>query len=97
MSGNTVKPGVTGKGQRRTRARRGRRVVVLLLRFVSGRPLDGRRHSNGTFWRRGTRRIGYPPYLLTWAWWALAAGWQRAVIRLTATAVVGLLAWAVLA
>lgn len=96
MSKKTVKPGLTGNRRNRNRARRRYRVVVLLLRFLMGRPLDGHRHSDGTFWRRGTRRVGYPPYLLTWRWWALAAGWQRATIRLTATAIVGLLAWAVL-
>ena len=72
------------------KARRGRgrlRTVRWVLRFLTGRPLDGRRHSNGTFWRRGTRRLGYPPYLIGWDWWALAAGWQRAVLRVSAVAV----------
>jgi hypothetical protein len=59
-----------------------------VFRFLTGRELDGKRHSNATFWRRGTRRLGYPPYLITWDWWALAAGWQRAVLRLTAVVVV---------
>jgi hypothetical protein len=72
---------------RRTRSRRQQRTRQLVVRFVTGRELDGRRHSNATFWRRGTRRLGYPPYLITWDWWALAAGWQRAVLRLTAVAV----------
>jgi hypothetical protein len=62
--------------------------VRLVLRFLVGRPLDGRRHSNATFWRRGTRRLGYPPYLITWDRWNLAAGWQRAALRLAAVAVV---------
>jgi hypothetical protein len=71
--------------------RRGRgrqRTLRLVFRFVTGRPLDGRRHSNATFWRRGSRRLGYPPYFVTWDWWALAAGWQRAAVRLLAVAVV---------
>jgi hypothetical protein len=72
---------------RRARSRRQQRTRQLVVRFLTGRELDGRRHSNATFWRRGTRRLGYPPYLITWDWWALAAGWQRAVLRLTAVAV----------
>ena len=89
MSRNTVKPGLTHK--RRSRARRNPMVAVaaVLLRFLSGRPLDGRRHANGTFWTAGTRRIGYPAYLVTWRWWALAPGWQRLGVRLSAVAVVG--------
>lgn len=68
------------------------RTGVVAARFVTGRPLTGRRHSDGTFWRRGTRRIGNPPYLFTWDWWTLAAGWQRAAIRLaTVAAVLGVL------
>jgi len=63
----------------------------LLVRFVCGLPLDGRRCSNATFWQPGTRRVGRPAYLLTWQWWALAAGWQRAGIRLTAVTAVVLL------
>jgi hypothetical protein len=59
-----------------------------VFRFLTGRPLDGKRHSNATFWRRGTRRLGYPPYLITWDWWNLAAGWQRAAIRFIAVAAV---------
>ncbi|MDR7273605.1 hypothetical protein [Catenuloplanes atrovinosus] len=68
-----------------------RRTARLVLRFVAGLSLDGRRHSNATFWRRGTRRVGVPAYLVTWRWWALAAGWQRALIRLSAVAVTVLL------
>jgi hypothetical protein len=67
-----------------------RRFAVQALRFLSGFPMDGRRHSNATFWRRGTRRIGYPPYLITWGWWNLAAGWQRATVRLCGLLVVSL-------
>lgn len=77
--------------RRTTRRGRGRgrlRTVRLVFRFLTGRELDGKRHSNATFWRRGTRRLGYPPYLITWDWWALTAGWQRAVLRLTAVVVV---------
>ena len=87
MSKNTVKSALTRK--RRSRTAR-RRIGMLLLRFVSGRALDGRRHSNATFWAPGTRRVGQPSYLLTWRWWALAAGWQRAGIRLTAVAVMAM-------
>jgi len=94
MSKNTVKPGLT----RRRRNRRSRswfwlRVVRLVFRFLTGRPLDGRRHSNGTFWRAGTRRVGYPPYLITWGWWNLAAGWQRTLIRALLTVLTALAAW----
>ncbi|MDQ7910214.1 hypothetical protein RB614_37535 [Phytohabitans sp. ZYX-F-186] len=85
MSKNTVKPGLTSRRRnRRARNRMWVRVVRLVFRFLTGRPLDGRRHCNGSFWRRGTRRVGYPPYLITWGWWNLAAGWQRATIRLSA-------------
>ncbi len=85
MSKNTVKPGLTRNRRSRRANRRGRTVVVLLLRFLSGRPLDGRRCSNATFWTAGTRRIGVPAYLVTWRWWTLAAGCQRAGIRLAIT------------
>jgi hypothetical protein len=61
-----------------------RRRRVLLLRFVTGQPMNGRRCSDGTFWRRGTRTVGRPPYVVTWRWWTLAAGWQRALVRLGA-------------
>jgi hypothetical protein len=72
-------------------------VVRLAFRFVAGLPLNGRRCSNATFWRRGTRRVGVPAYLVTWRWWALAAGWQRAGIRLSLTAASALLALGLLA
>ncbi|HEX8345159.1 MAG TPA: hypothetical protein VF657_10570 [Actinoplanes sp.] len=91
MSRNTVKPALTRNRRTRRPARRFYRAVVLLLRFVSGRPLDGRRHSNATFWQPGNRRVGHPAYLITWRWWALAAGWQRAAVRLGTLAVVALL------
>ena len=92
MSRNTVKPALTRNRRTRRPARRLYRAVVLVIRFVSGRPLDGRRHSNATFWQPGNRRVGLPAYLITWRWWALAAGWQRAGIRLTTTAAVAILA-----
>jgi hypothetical protein len=88
MSKNTVKPALTPRRRSRTRRRRSRILAALLVRFVAGRPLDGRRHSNGTFWQPGTRRVGHPAYLVTWRWWALAAGWQRAGIRLSTVAAV---------
>ncbi len=90
MGKNTVKPALARKRRSRTARRRSRTILVLLLRFVSGRALDGRRHSNATFWTPGTRRVGQPAYLFTWRWWALAAGWQRAGIRLSAVAVVAM-------
>ncbi|WP_229069001.1 hypothetical protein [Actinoplanes sp. DH11] len=88
MNKNTVKSGLTRK--RRTRGRHNWlwMAFAVLVRFASGRPLDGRRHSNCTFWAAGNRRLGRPAYLFTWRWWALAAGWQRAGLRLTAVAVV---------
>jgi len=97
MSKNTVKRTLTPRRRSRTRRRRGRVSALLLVRFVSGRPLDGRRYSNCTFWQPGTRRVGRPAYLLTWQWWALAAGWQRAGIRLSAVAVAVMVLVAVVA
>ena len=88
MSKNTVKRTLTPHRRSTARRRRVHPVVALLVRFLSGRPLDGRRHSNNTFWTAGTRRVGTPAYLVTWRAWALMAGWQRLVLRLTATAVV---------
>ncbi|MBL7259164.1 hypothetical protein [Paractinoplanes lichenicola] len=85
MSKNTVKSALTRKRRSRARRRTGR-VLVVLLRFVLGRALDGRRYSNATFWKAATRRVGVSPYLVTWRWWAMAAGWQKAGIRLTAVA-----------
>jgi hypothetical protein len=98
MSKNTVKPSLTRTGARRAAARRRAWAVRLTFRFVSGRPLNGRRCSNSTFWRRGTRRVGYPSYLITWDWWNLAAGWQRLAVRLAGvlvTVLAVLLVWAV--
>ncbi|GAA1626713.1 hypothetical protein [Actinoplanes couchii] len=97
MRKNTVKPTLTRN--RRSRASRLRlpALVVLLVLFLSGRPLDGRRHSNGTFWIAGTRRVGRPAYLVTWQWWALAAGWQRLGLRLTALAAVAMVVVGVVA
>lgn len=87
MSKNTVKPALTRKRRSRSRGRSGWRVpAVLLVRFLTGRPLDGRRYSNATFWRAATRRVGVPSYLVTWRWWAMAAGWQKAGLRLTGIA-----------
>ncbi|SDT38112.1 hypothetical protein [Actinoplanes derwentensis] len=90
MSKNTVKRPLTH--QRRTRGSRLRLpvMVALLVWFLSGRPLDGRRHSDCTFWTAGTRRVGRPSYLITFRWWALAAGWQRLGLRLTAVAVLSM-------
>ncbi len=90
MGRNTVKPALTRNPRSRTARRRVRMMLVLVVRFVCGRALDGRRHSNATFWTPGTRRVGQPAYLPTWRWWTLAAGWQRAGIRLTAVAVVAM-------
>lgn len=84
MSKNTVKAVLTRK--RRSRRSQGwaSLVLVLVVRLVSGRPLDGRRYSNATFWKSATRRVGVPSYLVTWRWWAMAAGWQKAGLRFTA-------------
>lgn len=68
----------------RTRSSRAR--ARLMRRFLLGQPLDGRRYSNGTFWRRGDKVVR-APWVLTWDWWTLAAGWQRAAVRLAAVAV----------
>jgi hypothetical protein len=89
MSKNTVKPTLTPNRRKSARRRQGHRLVALrvLVRFLSGRPLDGRRHSNCTFWTAGSRRVGRPAYLITLRWWALAAGWQRLGVRLTVTTV----------
>jgi hypothetical protein len=99
MSKNTVKSALTRKRRSRTRQRRSniRNWVLLMVRFVCGLPLNGRRSSNATFWQPGTHRVGRPAYLLTWQWWALAAGWQRAGLRLTAVAVLVLLTVGVIA
>ena len=90
MSKNTVKAALTPNGRTTRRRRpvwqRRIRLVVLLVRFLTGRPLDGRRYSNATFWKSATRRVGVPSYLVTWRWWAMAAGWQKASLRLTAVA-----------
>jgi len=98
MSKNTVKRTLTRK-RRSSVSRRHLPVAVvrLLVRFLSGRPLHGRRDSNGTFWTAGTRRAGRPAYLVTWRWWALAAGWQRLGLRLTFVAVVGMVVVGVVA
>jgi hypothetical protein len=88
MSKNTVKPALTRQRRNRGRRRQANPFILFLVRFLSGLPLDGRRHSNCTFWTAGTRRVGVPAYLITCRWWALAAGWQRLGVRLTISMVV---------
>lgn len=85
MSKNTVKSGLTRR-RRRAVQDRGQILAVLVVRFLLGRPLDGRRYSNATFWKAATRRVGVPSYLVTWRWWAMAAGWQKAGLRLVCLA-----------
>ncbi len=48
----------------------------LLYRGLLGRPMDGRRWSDSTFWRSATRGEDH--------WWLRLAGWQRALIRVSA-------------
>ncbi len=45
-------------------------------RFLLGRPMDGQRWSDSTFWRPATRGEDH--------WWLRLAGWQRAAFRLGA-------------
>lgn len=46
-----------------------------LYRFLLGRPMDGLRWSDSTFWRSATRGEDQ--------WWLRLAGWQRSLIRCT--------------
>lgn len=66
-----------------------RRVVY---RWFSGRPLDGRRRTNCTPLRVGTKAVGDVPV----SRWSYLPGWKRSLIRqclLFGPAFAGLLAW----
>lgn len=60
----------------------------LLYRGLLGRPMDGRRWSDSTFWRSATRGEDH--------WWLRLAGWQRSVVRCSMAYVLLLLAPALL-
>jgi hypothetical protein len=47
----------------------------LLYRGLLGRPMDGKRWSDSTFWRSATRGEDH--------WWLRLAGWQRAAVRVS--------------
>lgn len=58
--------------------------VVLGGRYLSGRPLDGRRRTNATFLQRGTSAVtedGQDAPALRPSRWSLLPGWQRAGVR----------------
>ncbi len=64
-----------------------------LYRFYLGRPMDGKRWTDSTFWRSATKGEDH--------WWLRLAGWQRAAIRvLTEKAlivtVISLITWQLL-
>lgn len=54
----------------------------VVLRFVSGRHLDGRTRGDGTFWARAAE---VEPHWLfpSGSPWVKAAGWHRTIVRLT--------------
>lgn len=67
---------------------------VIILRFLAGMHLDGRRRSDATFFARGTEGIGGYWSGGRASRWAMLAGWQRSAIRLAAAALaVGLVRW----
>ncbi len=53
-----------------------RPMLRFLYRFLLGRPMDGQRWTDSTFWRSATRGEDQ--------WWLRLAGWQRSLIRSTA-------------
>lgn len=57
---------------------------VIAWRFVAGHHLNGARHTNYTFWYRATRDLTNHGHASRWAH---RAGWERATIRVVATAV----------
>lgn len=52
------------------------RRLSFWYRFLLGRPMDGMRWTDSTFWRSATRGEDH--------WWLRLAGWHRAVIRVSA-------------
>jgi hypothetical protein len=56
--------------------------IRLSGRFLLGRPLDGERRTDATFFRPGTKVLSERTYS---GRWALLAGWQRAAVRTVLT------------
>lgn len=75
MSGKYPEPGFRGVGAR------------VLYRFLLGRPLDGARRTDATFWRHARASMDPSGYA---SWWSRLPGWQRLGWRLV---VLYVLAW----
>jgi hypothetical protein len=61
-------------------------LLVGAFRFVSGRPMLGRRKTNSTFVHTGTKAVGEGAQMVKVATWDYYPGWKRALIRLAALA-----------
>lgn len=59
------------------------RRLSFWYRFLLGRPMDGVRWTDSTFWRSATRGEDH--------WWLRLAGWHRALIRVSALYVLTIL------
>ncbi|MEV5282947.1 hypothetical protein [Streptomyces sp. NPDC052811] len=52
-----------------------------LVRFLGGRPMDGERMTNATFWRKGTRILPKVEGKVSRS--SYRAGWQRLVFSVS--------------
>jgi hypothetical protein len=73
-------------------ASKGTPLGVVIGRFVSGRPMDGRPRTDSRFLHAGTRPLTRTGHASTWA---LRPGWHRAGIRvgITTGALAGIVGW----
>lgn len=67
-------------------------VCVLIGRYISGRPMTGKRVTDSTFFRRGTKQADAMAHPWAWSFWP---GWKRAGVRLGVPAgvVILVVAW----
>lgn len=62
-------------------------VVFGIGRFLAGRPMDGERKTDATFWRKGTRVLPKVEGKVSRS--SYRAGWQRLTFRITGLAATG--------
>lgn len=60
-------------------------TIRWFYRLLAGRPLDGQRRTDSTFWRHGTKPISERDYT---GRWQFIPGWQRAAVRVAVPAAV---------
>jgi hypothetical protein len=58
----------------------GKKTRKPLLRYLSGAPLDGKYHTDATFFRHPTK-VKHPRGRVVPHWWHWRPGWHRAAVR----------------